>query len=220
MPFSIGFEDGGGSMGCRAEDFDVIFGLYTDLVLHPQFRKDQVELAKSKALESLRRMNDDPEEVARRELRRVLYGAHHPYARIPSPAMIKNIKRDDLLGAHKRFFRPNGSWIAVSGDFQSAQMLAKFKQAFPSWPKPDAQRSPVPAPTPPQERRIYYIQRPLNQSQIRIGDFGLTRHSPDHFAWEVFNELWGGSATSRLFRTVRTQLGLAYSVGRDRKSVV
>src|SRR5260370_24161305 len=53
----------------------------------------------------------------------------------------------------------------------------------------------------------------MNQSQIRMGDFGLARHSPDHFAWEVFNELWGGSATSRLFRTVRTQLGLAYSVG-------
>ena len=64
-----------------------------------------------------------------------------------------------------------------------------------------------------QAKRVFYIQRPINQSQIRIGDFGLVRHSPDHFAWEVFNELWGGSATSRLFRTVRTQLGLAYSVG-------
>ncbi len=60
---------------------------------------------------------------------------------------------------------------------------------------------------------MFYIQRPINQSQIRIGDLGLARHSPDHFAWEVFNELWGGNATSRLFRTVRTELGLAYSVG-------
>src|SRR5262249_34847549 len=56
-------------------------------------------------------------------------------------------------------------------------------------------------------------QREINQSQIRTGDFGLARHDPNHFAWEVFNELWGGSATSRLFRTVRTEQGLAYSVG-------
>ena len=60
---------------------------------------------------------------------------------------------------------------------------------------------------------MFYIQKPINQSQIRIGEFGLARHSPDHFAWEVFNELWGGGGTSRLFRTVRTELGLAYSVG-------
>ncbi len=211
--FAIGLENGEGSMGCRKEDFDTIFALFSDLVLHPQLRKDQVELAKSKALESLRRLNDDPEEVARRELRRVMYGAHHPYARIPSPAMIKNIKRDDLLKAHKLFLRPNASSIAVSGDFQSAEMLAKLKNAFGPWAKSDAQWPKIPAPALFQERRVFYIQRPINQSQIRIGDFGLARHSPDHFAWEVFNELWGGSATSRLFRTVRTELGLAYSVG-------
>jgi zinc protease len=213
IDFDIDLENGEGSMGCRAEDFDVIFGLFSDLILHPQFRKDKFELAKSKAMESLRRLNDDPEEVARREFRGAMYGTHHPYARIPSPAMIKNIKRDDLIEAHKRFFRPNGSWIAVSGDFQSAEMLAKFKAAFGSWAKSDVQWSAVPAPIPVTEKRVFYIQRPIDQSQIRIGDFGMARHSPDHFAWEVFNELGGGSATSVLFRTVRTERGLAYSVG-------
>jgi zinc protease len=211
--FSIGLENGDGSMSCRKEDFDAIFGLFSDLVLHPQFRKDKFEIAKAKALEGLRRMNDDPEDVARREFRKVMYGEHHPYARTPTPPMIKNIKRDDLLDAYKRFFRPNGSWIAVTGDFESGEMLAKFKNAFGSWVKSDVKWPAVSAPTPVQERRVFYIQRQINQSQIRIGDFGLARHSPDHFAWEVFNELWGGSATSRLFRTVRTEQGLAYSVG-------
>jgi zinc protease len=92
-------------------------------------------------------------------------------------------------------------------------MLAKLKKAFGSWPKSDVKWPSVPVPVSPTERRLYYIQSPINQSQIRIGDLGLARHSPDHFAWEVFNELWGGSATSLLFRTVRTEQGLAYSVG-------
>jgi zinc protease len=211
--FSLELENGGGSMSSRQEDFDVIFGLFTDLILHPQFQKDKFELARAKALESLRRMNDDPEEVSRREFRKIMYGDHHPYSRIPSPEMIKNIKREDLLAAHKRFFRPNGCWIAISGDFQSGEMLAKVKAALGAWPKTDVTWPEITAPPVTTEPRVFYIQKPINQSQIRIGDLGLARHSPDHFAWEVFNELWGGSGTSRLFRTVRTELGLAYSVG-------
>jgi predicted Zn-dependent peptidase len=211
--FSVELENGGGSMSSRKEDFDAIFGLFTDLILHPQFQKDKFELAKAKALESLRRMNDDPDEVARREFRKIMYGNHHPYARIPSPEMIKNIKREDLLEAHKRFFRPNGCWIAISGDFQSAEMLAKVKTALGSWPKTDTTWAEIPEPPATIGQRVFYIQKPINQSQIRIGDLGMARHNPDHFAWEVFNELWGGGGTSRLFRTVRTEMGLAYSVG-------
>jgi len=211
--FAIALENGAGAMSCRKDDFDGIFGLFSDLILHPQFQKDKFELAKAKALESLRRMNDDPEEVARREFRKILYGNHHPYARVPTPEMLKNIKRDDLFAAHKRFFRPNGSWIAVSGDFQAADMLAKLKSALGTWAKIDASWPEIPAPTATTAQRVFYIQKPINQTQIRIGDLGLARHSPDHFAWEVFNELWGGGGTSRLFRTVRTELGLAYEVG-------
>ena len=213
ISFAIELENGSGSMSSRKEDFDAIFGLFSDLILHPQFQKDKFELAKAKAQESLRRMNDDPDDVARREFRRLMYGNHHPYARIPSPAMIKNIKRDDMIEAHKRFFRPNGTRISVSGDFQSAEMLAKLKNALGSWTKSDVSWPEIPAPQPVTEQRVFYIQKPINQSQIRIGDLGLARHNPDHFAWEVFNELWGGGGTSRLFRTVRTELGLAYSVG-------
>src|SRR5205807_1051496 len=89
----------------------------------------------------------------------------------------------------------------------------KLRSAFGAWEKSDIRWPDIPAPPAPQERRVYYIQRPINQTQIRMGDFGLARHSPDHFAWEVYNELWGGGATSRLFRSVRTEQGLAYAVG-------
>jgi zinc protease len=213
IAFSISLESGSGSMSCRKEDFDEIFGVFQDLVLRPQFRKDKIEVAKAKALEALRRMNDDPDTVARREFRRLMYGASHPYARIPSPATLKNIKREDLLAAHQRFFRPNATWVAVSGDFSRASMQEKIKTAFAEWPKSDVSWPVVASTEPIKARRVYYIQRPINQSQIRMGNIGFARHSPDHFAWEVFNELWGGSAGSQLFRKVRTEQGLAYSVG-------
>src|SRR5437870_8096683 len=44
-------------------------------------------------------------------------------------------------------------------------------------------------------------------------ELGTTRRNPDYYAIEVFNEAFGGSFSSRLFRNIRTKLGLAYSVG-------
>ena len=42
---------------------------------------------------------------------------------------------------------------------------------------------------------------------------GIRRDNPDYYAVRVFNEAFGGGFSSRLFRTIRTEKGLAYSVG-------
>jgi predicted Zn-dependent peptidase len=211
--FSVSLESANGSMSCRAENFDQIFGLFADLLLRPTFRKDQVDLQREKSLEALRRMNDEPDDMARREFRALIYGRTHPYARVPSPETLKNVKQQDLKAMHARHFMPNATWIAVSGDFDSQVMKRAIQTAFGAWLKGTPQLPAVPPIPTSVTKGIHYIQRPVNQSQIRVGGLGLERHNPDHFAWEVFNELWGGSAASLLFRTVRTQQGLAYSVG-------
>jgi zinc protease len=52
------------------------------------------------------------------------------------------------------------------------------------------------------------------QTAIRIGGPGLTRNDPDFIAAYVADEiLGGGTFTSRLYKAVREDRGLAYSVG-------
>ena len=213
IAFSGDLESVTGQLNCRTADFNQGFALFSDLLTHPQFRSDFVQLAKEKGTESLRRMTDDPAETARRELRRIIYGPDHPYARVPSPETLSGIQREELLQMHRIYFRPNTTFMAVSGDFDPKALRAKIESTLGGWAKAAVRYPVVPQPKPVTSRQVFYVQRALNQSQIRIGDLGMARHSPDHFAWEVFNELWGGSATSRLFRIVRTQQGLAYSVG-------
>src|SRR5207245_87140 len=112
----------------------------------------------------------------------------------------------------QRYFKPNETMLAVSGDFKSDVMKQKISTVLGGWARGDVAYPPIPPVIPTSQSVLYYVQRPIDQSQIRIGHTGFARHNPDHFAWEVFNELWGGSATSVLFRTVRTQKGLAYEV--------
>ncbi len=43
--------------------------------------------------------------------------------------------------------------------------------------------------------------------------WGPLRNNPDYYAIEVFNEAFGGGFSSRLFKSIRTEKGLAYGVG-------
>jgi zinc protease len=212
ISFSVDMENASGMMESRSGDFDKVLPLFADLLMHPRFASRYVDLEKDKQQEALRRMNDEPNEIGRREFRKLVYGPMHPYARTPDPKSINGLRRRDLLAMHQRFFKPNTTALAVSGDFELQTMRTKLEQAFGSWAKGDVTYPEIPVPIARKEQALYYVQRPINQSQIRIGEGGLARHNVDHFAWEVFNELWGGSAASRLFRTVRTQKGLAYQV--------
>jgi len=213
ITFGMDLEKGAASLSCRTRDFDDVFNVFVDLLLKPGFAKDQVELAKSEELEGLRRRNDDPEEISRREFRILMYGSAHPYARVATPEGVQSIKREDLLAWHAQTIVPNGAYLALSGDFDSAAMKQKLQAQLGGWAKKEVV-FPVLPPAPIfDHKRLMYIQRPINQTQIRVGYPGYPRHHPDSFAWSVFNVLWGGGATSRLFRIVRTQQGLAYSVG-------
>jgi zinc protease len=61
---------------------------------------------------------------------------------------------------------------------------------------------------------IYLVEKnDVNQSTIEMVDLGIERRSPDYYAVEVMNELFGGGFSSRLFVNLRTKAGLAYAVG-------
>lgn len=214
MTFNMDLESGSGAMSTRKKDFDAVFDVFVDLLRRPAFRADKLRLAKGQALDALTRMNDDPAEMSRRESRRLFYGESHPYARIPSPKTLDSINHQDLIAWHQKISQPNGLYIAVSGDFSSADIKKKLKTAFDDWPKGTLDLPTVPpVPAASKDKRISFIRKSLKQTQIRIGLLGLKRHSPDQFAWTVFNELWGGNSSSKLFTVVRTQKGLAYGVG-------
>jgi predicted Zn-dependent peptidase len=213
MSFAVSMESTSASFTCRISDFDRFFPIFTDVLEHPLFRKDFFEVAKSKQYEALRRMNDDPADVCRREFHKAAYGKDHPYARTPTPETLDHIKRDDLLEMHARYFHPNNSYIAVSGDFSADEIKRKLEQSLGSWEKKEVSFPSVPRVQPTTARKVFYVEQPITQTQIRIGGTGFARLSPDHFAWEVFDELWGGSGTSRMFKVIRTQEGLAYAVG-------
>ena len=210
---SIGHEYGTASLSVLKQDLDQGLAIFADVLMHPAFREDKVELARQQILEEIRRRNDDPPSLADREFMRLVYGPDSPWARIPMPATIKSITRQDLLDLHARYFVPNHIILAASGDFSRADLIRKLQALFGAWPR---QSTPLPQiPDPPASFRpgVYFIPKSVPQSVVEMGHFGIKRMSPDQYAVQVMDFILGASGfTSRLMSQVRTARGLAYEV--------
>jgi predicted Zn-dependent peptidase len=208
---SIGADAGNISMATLAKNLDRTLALFGQVIMTPAFREDRVKLAVNKTLEALRRQNDDPKEIADRELRKALY-AGHPLGRFPTPQTVQNIKRDDLVAFHRRYFHPNNVTLAVSGDFKKDELLAALTARFASWKKEEIAFPAIADPAPKARPETLYVRKDVSQTVIRMGELGIDKNNPDLYALRVMDYILGGGFTSRLTQEIRSNQGLAYNV--------
>ena len=201
------------SWGSFKQDFDSVFGEAVDLLLHPAFKADKLQLAQRGMATSISRRNDNAEGIAGRESTMLVYGKNSPYARETEYATIGAVTLDDLKAWHNHTVVPNGIIVSVEGDFDSSAMEAKLRKVFEPLSRGTVIESPkvdFPGPKP----GVYFADKEdVNQSTVEIVGLGTLRSNPDYYALSVMNEIFSGGFGSRVFQYVRTKLGLAYAVG-------
>ncbi|HEV2720527.1 MAG TPA: pitrilysin family protein [Thermoanaerobaculia bacterium] len=196
------------------EDLDTVFPLFVDLLRHPAFRQDKIDLAKTYEKSAIARRNDYAGDIASREAWLLGFGPESPMARLSEYATIASITRDDLVAFHDRFVVPNNMIVAVAGDFDSASMERRLRDAFGSWPR----GTPVAAPAIPVHRAkpgVYFVEKDdVTQSAVLlISGQGTLFSDPDFAAVQVLNQIISGGFSGRLMNDIRSKRGLAYSVG-------
>lgn len=214
LSVGIATDAGGAWLDVLKKDFDAGLSLFADILMNPVFEEEKLQIAKNNAIEMIRRRNDRPSSIAGREFNKQIYGADNPYGREPTEETVRSIVRDDLVAFHRKYFAPNNMMLGVTGDFDKKEIVAKIEKAFAGWKKKKIDIPKVPPVAERKEGGVYAIARPITQTQIRIGHLGIKQNNPDFFAVSILDDiLGGGGLTSRLFSDVRTQRGLAYSVG-------
>jgi zinc protease len=200
------------SFSCLKADLDDVFKAFADVLQHPEFRADKLDIAEKEEGDGISRRNDQVSEIASRETVKLAYGSDNPYARIPEYATVAAITRQDLIDWHGQHVHPNNIILGINGDFDAKAMEARLRAAFDAWPK-----GPAPAKNEiqyaPAKPGYYLVPKDdVNQSTIHMVALGITRDNPDYYAISVFNDAFGGGFSSRLFNDIRTQRGLAYGV--------
>ena len=198
-----------------SENLQRMVELFADVVLRPAFPQSEVALHKRNRFERLSVQRQEPAFLAGEMFDKVVYGSH-PYALgIPTSQAVRALTRSRIEGFYRSTFSPEGSVLAVVGDFDPTQMEKTIRELFGKWSRAVSHGAVREAriTNAARARKIYLIDRPgSEQSDFRIGGLAVKRSDPDYFALLVANAILGAGTGSRLFLNMREQKGYTYDV--------
>jgi zinc protease len=189
--------------------------LFRDVIVAPTFPEDEVRRKRDEALGEIASDRNDPGTVADQALRPFLFGdgplGHPP---IGWEKSVSALSREDVVGFHDRWVRPDQALLAVVGDVDPKTTIAALEKAFAEWKKSGEKRGEDYAPVPqPRGRHVEIVNKPeVTQTQIRIACMGVPRNHPDYFPIRVANAILGEGFTSRLVSEIRVSQGLTYGI--------
>ena len=198
-----------------SDNVETVLPVFADVLQNPAFAEAKLNQAKSQQKSGISRRNDNSQQIALRELDKLVYGDDSPYARTTEYYTIDRITREDLVDFHGTYVHPENTILSVWGDFDADEMEDLLREQFADWSAPDEAEVPTP-PQPTTERTssVNLVSKSdVNQSTILMGHPGeLTQDDPDYPAVTIMNEVLSGGFSGRLFQNVRKEQGLAYSV--------
>jgi len=207
----MGSDRGSARLSCLSRDLDTVLPMFADVLMHPAFREEQLEIARGQVLDAIQRQNDTPQSIADRIFPQLIYGKDSPLARSPTEETVRRITRDDLAKFHARFYHPNNVILAITGDINKDSIGPRIQQAFAGWSESKLEPEPPINVAPATTRSTYFVHRDVNQSSVRIGNLALKQSGPDYFPLAVALQVLGGGFSSRMFNQLRTKQALAYA---------
>jgi zinc protease len=199
---------------CLSENTAEVVRLWADVIRHPAFPDEKLELAKVAERQTIASRNDEMFTVLARTAHQAIYGKSSPWAREPEYTTIEPITAEDCRKLHARIFVPERMIVAVFGDFRTPEMKQLIARHFGDWKK-GGTPAPVLPPTPKSvtPKLVFAPKEDVTQSGIIVANPGSLASDPDYAAMEVLEQGLGGGFSSRLVRHIRTQRGLAYAAG-------
>jgi predicted Zn-dependent peptidase len=189
--------------------------LLADCVIRPRMDVADFDRIRQLRLTRLVQIRDMPSAIADRAIMQVVYGAH-PYAHMAlgTEESLRQLKIETVKEFHAHLYSPSNATLVASGDLSSEEFRQMAADMFGAWldgrpqiPEDGAISAPPPAPV---HRLVLVNKTGAAQSEIRIGEVGLARNTPDYHPLIVLNMILGGQFVSRINMKLRQEKGLTY----------
>lgn len=193
------------------EHLPLAMDVLSDLVTAPIFDPTELEKEKGVVIEEINMSADDPEDSVHELLMLANYG-DQPVARpiLGTEEKIAAYSSEDLRAYWKKMYRPQNTVLALAGNYDWNAVVALAEKLLDKW-SPDAFESracttnPVPVTLLTKEKDIEQIHICLGFPALPIGD-------ERSYELSLFNSVFGGAMSSRLFQKIREERGAAYTV--------
>jgi predicted Zn-dependent peptidase len=191
-------------------------GLLSDILLRPRFDPKEVERKRTEYLVRLAQNHDESRAISTVGFLEALYGKDHPYARsnFQNEAALRSFKVTDLQSFQKEYLTPANGYMIIVGDWTKAAAEQELNTLFKTWTGGTLKTAKINEPAKKQGLNIILVDKPgAAQTEIRFGQLGVSRSTPDYFNLEVMNTILGNSFTSRLNSNLREKNGYSYGAG-------
>ena len=192
-----------------AADLPLGVRLLADLIRRPHFEPRHMELEKKVVLQELAAARDTPSDIVFDHLQEVAF-PRQALGRsvLGSEDSLRSIAVEDLNQWLAAQYAPAGLLLVAAGKLDHQELVDLAEEAFGDMATPEISR--------PEAGRFvggkHFERRKSDQAHIAIGMEAPAWGAPDAYASQMFADVIGAGASSRLFQELREDQGLAYSV--------
>ena len=182
-----------------------------ELIVRPRPTERDIEGERTVIIEEVRSYLDDPSEYCQILFQTAMFG-NGPLGReiCGEESDVRSLPNAAIRDFWATTYRPANTVVAIVGDLAHDEATGLAAAAFGSGNGPIPGYAPAPAL--PAGPRVMLGKRSTSQAQLCLGVPGLHRDHPDSWTLAVLNTVLGDGMSSRLFLSVREELGLAYDV--------
>ena len=221
---NIGFN--GGFASTLTRNNERVVELMADAVINPLLSEEEFNKEKNKLIEGLKVDKKSLDAIAGRVGGALSYGKNHAYGEFITEETLNNITFEDILEYHKKYFKPNNSYLVVIGDVDYKEIKSMISDKFGAWKKGKSHTDPIPTLTPNVSlTEINFIDLPTaTQSSISVtNNVDLKMGDEDYHIALITNNILGGGGEGYLFKNLREEHGYTYGaysrLGSDRYGV-
>ena len=199
------------SISCLEEELKNAIELLSDMLINSEFPEEEIDKERGVILAEIRSSKDNIEDIS---FKRVNEAAFEKSAlRFDVAGLDKNVKgfnRNELYQYYKKYYVPNNSVIAISGNFNFDEIINKIEEKFKVWKKRDVNVDIKKA-----EFKSCFLTKNKDIEQVNLAmslEAVPIESDKEVYALAVINTVFGGSISSRLFQKIREEKGLVYSI--------
>ena len=200
---------------CLGYNFEKCFEIYSDMLIDPLFDESEMNSERNVVIEEMKKYEDEPVEVMlQRVTSNYFSGTSFAHDVLGKEEIIASVSREKLLEFKSRFYTSNNCVISVAGniDFDTLDKIVTkyFSSRFKVKAKPKSvDFSEI---TPNISEKYSIVERNDSQVNLCLHIKSVTYASNDKYLADLYSVILGGSSNSRLYKKVREELGLVYTI--------
>ena len=189
-----------------AEAFEIL----SDLFLESTFPEDETVKEKGVIIEEINMNEDTPDDLCLDLLSRAFYG-ERGYGRniLGTPENVSSFTKADVDKYMQKHYVPDNIVISMAGNIDVKLAEELVEKYFAGVEKRCCKRGEIKVEF---QAKSLFKTKDIEQVHIGIAFPSVKRYDSLYDATQILNAILGGSMSSRLFQTVREELGLAYTV--------